>query len=97
MPQTKQSAAATYKEAMSELMDAVNALDQAHGMLKEIGWDRYISTKVSGMAYRHVTLLDAVAIADKLLYDMQHTTCPDCGRPLDGNDDCLSGDCPEVQ
>ena len=88
------SAVKTYAEAMSELVTAVNALDQAHALLKDIGWDNYISTKIHG---RHVNLLDAVALADKLLYDMQNSTCPECQLPLAESEDCLSGCCPSLK
>ena len=87
------SAITTYKEAVSELINAVNALDQAHAMLKDIGWDKYISTQTWG---RHVSLLDAVAMTDKLLFDAQNATCPDCARPLAASEDCLSGCCPDL-
>lgn len=91
---TKQTAVKTYAEAERELITAVNALDQAHAMLKDIGWDNYISTKIQG---RYVTLLDAVAIADKLLFDMQNSTCPECQLLLAESEDCLSGDCPSLR
>jgi hypothetical protein len=87
------SALTTYKEAISQLIDAVNALDQAHASLKDIDLHNYISTKSWG---RHMSLLDAVAIADKLLFDAQNATCPDCGKPLAESEDCLSGCCPEL-
>ena len=64
--------ATAYKEAESFLIDAVNALDQAHALLKDIGLDRSVLTLFQG---RHVTVLEAVAIADKLLYELQHTPC----------------------
>lgn len=88
------SAVATYKEAVSFLIDAVNALDQAHALLRDIDLHQYISTKSWG---RHVNLLDAVAIADKLLYDAQHVTCEECGKPMAESEDCLSGRCPELE
>jgi hypothetical protein len=88
-----QSAITTYKEAVSELINAVNALDQAHSMLKDIGWDNYISTKTWG---RHVSLLDAVAMTDKLLFDAQNATCPECAKPLAESEDCLSSCCPDL-
>ena len=87
------SAVAKYNEALSQLIDAVNALDQAHAMLKDIDLHNYISTKTWG---RHVSMLDAVAIADKLLFDLQNATCPDCGKPFAENEECLSGVCPEI-
>jgi hypothetical protein len=88
-----QSALTTYKEAVSELINAVNALDQAHSMLNDIGWDQYISTQTWG---RHVSLLDAVAMTDKLLFDAQNATCPECAKPLAESEDCLSGCCPDL-
>lgn len=87
------SAVATYNEAVSQLIDAVNALDQAHALLKDIDLHQYISTKTWG---RHVSLLDAVAIADKLLYDLQNVTCEYCGKPMAESEDCLSDHCPEI-
>ena len=89
----KPTAIETYNQAVSQLIDAVNALDQAQDLLKSIDLHNYISTKTWG---RHVNLLDAVAMADKLLFDLQNATCPDCGKPFAENEDCLSGICPEI-
>jgi hypothetical protein len=88
-----QSAITTYKEAVSELINAVNALDQAHSMLKDIGWDNYISTKTWG---RHVCIDEAVEIADGLLRDLQNIVCPECGKLMAESEDCLSGCCPDL-
>lgn len=87
------SAVEKYNEALSQLIDAVNALDQAHALLKDIDLHNYIATKTWG---RHINLSDAVNIADGLLRDLQNATCPDCGKPFAANEDCLSGACPEI-
>lgn len=94
MTATKQSARATYEEAVSFLTDAVNALDQAHSLLKDLDLHQYISTKLWG---RHASLLDAVAVVDKLLYDAQNVVCEECGKPMAESEDCLSGHCPELE
>lgn len=84
----------SYREALNQLTDAVNALDQAHAALRDIDLHNYISSKYWG---RHVNLPDAVAIADKLLFDLQNVTCPDCGQPMADAEDCLAGDCPSLR
>ena len=80
----------TYKEALSELVTAVNALDQAHSMLKDIDLHNCISTKCWG---RWVSLKEAVDIADGLLREAQKLTCEECGKPMAENEDCLEGNC----
>lgn len=87
------SAITTYREAVSQLIDAVNALDQAHALLKDIDLHNYVMTRVWG---RPMNLSDAVNIADGLLRDAQNLTCPDCGKPMTESEDCLSGHCPEI-
>lgn len=87
------SAVEKYNEALSQLIDAVNALDQAHDMLKGIDLHTYIDTTHWG---RHFNLKDAVNIADGLLRDLQNVTCPDCGKPMAEAEECLSGACPEI-
>lgn len=88
-----QSAVKTYEEAVSQLIDAVNALDQAHSMLKDIDLHTYISTQHWG---RHFNIADAVNIADGLLRDLQNVVCPDCGKPMAEAEECLAGACPEI-
>jgi hypothetical protein len=90
---TKQSAVEIRAEAELELQKAVNALDMAHALLKDIDWHKYVSTKSWG---RHISLEDAVEIADGLLRDIQNIECPECGKPMGESEDCLSGHCPEV-
>ena len=90
---TKVNALTTYQEALSQLTDAVNALDQAHAMLKDINLHNYIDAKLWG---RPVDISDALNIADGLLRDLQNVRCPDCDKPMSGSEDCLSGCCPEV-
>lgn len=90
---TVKNAIQTYKDAMSELTDAVNALDQAHSALKDLDLHRYISAKLWG---RYVDIEDVVNIADALLGDLQRVICPDCNQPMAESEDCLSGQCPEV-
>lgn len=90
---TKQPAIATYREAVSEIQNAVNALDQAHAMLKDIDLHNYIATKVWG---RFANIQDAVNLADGLLRDLQNATCPDCGKPMAEAEDCLLGHCPNL-
>ena len=87
------SAVAKYNEALSQLIDAVNALDQAHAMLKDIDLHTYIQTRACG---RLTSLKEAVDIADGLLRDLQNVTCPDCGKPMAESEECLSGVCPEI-
>lgn len=83
----------TYNEAISELITAVNALDQAHSMLKDIDLHDYID---SGYSYRRLNVKDAVNIADGLLRALQDVRCPDCDTPMAESEDCLSGCCPEL-
>jgi hypothetical protein len=87
---TKQSAIETYREAVSQLIDAVNALDQAHAMLRDIDLHNCIATKTWG---RWVSLCDAVNIADGLLRAAQNITCDDCGKPCAEINECLEGTC----
>ena len=87
------SAVAKYNEALSQLIDAVNALDQAHAMLKDIDLHNYVGAKLWG---KPANLNDAVNLADGLLRDMQNITCPDCGKPMAESEECLSGVCPEI-
>lgn len=87
------SALTTYKEAISELITAVNALDQAHSMLKDIDLHHYITT---GYTYHRLNVQDAVNIADGLLRQLQNVECPECGNPMAESEDCLSGCCPEL-
>src|SRR4030095_2462725 len=92
-PATKQPAVEIRAEAELELQKAVNALDMAHALMKDIGLEKYISMKVWN---RYVDLGDAVKIADGLLKDIQDIQCPDCSKPMAESEDCLSGCCPEV-
>jgi hypothetical protein len=87
------SALTTYKEAISELINAVNALDQAHSLLRDIDLHHYIDTAYG--ARRH-NVHDAVNIADELLRQLQNVECPECGNPMAESEDCLSGCCPEL-
>src|SRR4029434_8689225 len=91
---TKTSAVEIRAEAGLELQKAVNALDMAHALLKDIDWHKYVSTKTWG---RYVTLKEAVEIADGLLRDIQNIECPECGKPMGESEDCLSGHCPELE
>jgi hypothetical protein len=83
-----------YKEAVDEMTNAVNALDQALSMLRDIDLDNYISTKIWG---RYVSLRDAVDIANRLLSDLQNVKCMDCGKPMAASEECLSGNCPSLE
>lgn len=83
----------TYNEAISELINAVNALDQAHSMLKDIDLHHYVTT---GYTYHRLNVKDAVNIADNLLRALQDVRCPDCDKPMAESEDCLGGCCPEV-
>lgn len=94
MNATKQSAVATYKEAVSFLTDAVNALDQAHALLKDMDLHNSIAGKLWG---RHVNLAEAVKIADDLLRDLQEVKCDECDKPMAESEDCLSGHCPSLE
>jgi hypothetical protein len=86
-------ATTTYNEAISELITAVNALDQAHSMLKDLDLHNYVT---SGYSYRHLNVKDAVNIADNLLRALQNVKCPDCDKPMGESEACLSCCCPEV-
>jgi|KBSMisStandDraft_5_1062788.scaffolds.fasta_scaffold2781228_2 hypothetical protein len=81
---------ATYNQAIRFLEEAVEALDQAHACLKDVGMDQVISTKTWG---RYVSLLNAVALTDKLLDDARSARCEDCGMLLAGNARCLQQTC----
>lgn len=80
----------TYNEAVAFLRAAVDNLDQAHAALKDINLDQYVSTRVHG---HYASLLDAVAMADKLLEDVLAARCEECGRLLRDNELCLSEQC----
>jgi hypothetical protein len=88
------SAIETYKQAVSYLIDAVNALDQAHSVLKDHNLHECIAVKFRG---RHLSIGEAVEIADGLLRDLQNVRCPDCDQPMAESEDCLTGCCPSLE
>jgi hypothetical protein len=83
-----------YKEAVSYLIDAVNALDQAHSVLKDHNLHECIAVRRGG---RWLTVGETVEIADGLLRDLQNVRCPDCDQPMAGAEDCLAGACPSLR
>ncbi len=92
MPTKIQSAdpVATYNQAIRFLEEAVEALDQAHACLKDVAMETAIQTTTWG---RHVSLLSAVAMTEKLLDEARSARCDDCGMLLAGNAPCLKGNC----
>jgi hypothetical protein len=88
----KAPAIETYREAVSQLTDAVNALDQAHSMLRDMDLHNSITAKLWG---RYVSLGEAVNLADNLLRDAQNITCDNCGKPMAEINECLEGTCQE--
>jgi hypothetical protein len=90
---SKSSAIETYREALSELQNAVNALDMAHALLRDLGWHNYVET---GYGPRRQTLQSMVYDADGLLRDAQNIICPECAKPMAESEDCLSGCCPDL-
>jgi hypothetical protein len=84
----------TYKEAVSYLIDAVNALDQAHSVLKDNNLHDCVAVKLHG---RWVNIGEAVEVTDGLLRDLQNVRCPDCDQPMAESEDCLTGNCPSLE
>jgi hypothetical protein len=87
------SAITTYREAVEQLQLAANAIDQAHAMLKDLELDNYIDT---GHGMYRQTVKSAHRIVDGLLEDLKQAGCPDCGKRLADNIDCLENRCPDV-
>ena len=82
-----------YADALTFLERAVDSLDQAHALLREVGMQHAIATRLWG---RHASILDAVAMADTLLEDARNARCEYCCNLLVGNDACLRNECPSL-
>jgi hypothetical protein len=87
------AAITSYREAAEQLQIAAEAIDQAHAMLRDLNIHNYIET---GRGPYRQTLNSAYGIINGLLQDLINSTCPDCGKPLADNIDCLEDRCPEV-
>ena len=90
---TKVNSLNTYREAVQQLQTAVDAIDQAHAMLKDLKLDTYIT---AGYGPRRQTVRSLYFDAEGLLEDLKNAACPDCGRPMAENLDCLEDRCPDV-
>jgi hypothetical protein len=82
-----------YNEAIGQLQAAADAIDQAHAMLRDLKLHNYIET---GRGPYRQTLNSAYGIVSGLLEDLQNVTCPDCGKPMAADSDCMANRCPEV-
>jgi hypothetical protein len=81
------SALKVYREALLELENAADALDQAHSLFKQVGLH-----KARKSAYRKpVESLSEYAF--ELLKYLREIECEECGKPLGENEACMQGRC----
>ena len=76
-----------YKEAVEAWRKAVEELDQAHAVLRDIGLHKAVDT--AGGAYR-MTPDSVTGLAFSLLEKLENYTCDECGRGIADHDgvDC---------
>jgi cellobiose-specific phosphotransferase system component IIA len=84
---TQMSALSTFREALLELENAADALDQAHSSLKQLGLHKYRK----GSYGRSIELLSDDAF--ELLKYLRQVECEECGKAMGENENCLNGSC----
>ena len=76
----------TYTNAVVQLENAIDELDQAHALLKDIGCHQYEAP------IRRRSIDQMMRDAEALLKAMQTLTCDSCGRPVSKHE---NGECEE--
>jgi cellobiose-specific phosphotransferase system component IIA len=81
------SALSTFREALLEIENAADALDQAHSSLKQLGLHRYRK----GAYGESIESLSEHAF--ELLKYLRQVKCEECDKALGENEACLNGTC----
>ena len=78
--QRKLTTVETYMEGLRQLQVAVDELDQAHATLRDVGMDRYSTSRVPWGP--RLSLDEIYKHAESLLKDLQTADCDMCGAPV---------------